>query len=113
MVNFATVLISLSALTGSTLATTTGTTKHNTIAWDPYYDGRTNLLGAKTACPARAPKLHNKYKTFADLPSFPLIGGFPEISAYNSESCGSCFNVTYEGTTISVLSLGRIIHVYL
>ncbi|THH02795.1 hypothetical protein EW026_g111 [Hermanssonia centrifuga] len=44
------------------------------------------------------------YTDFSSLPNFPFIGGVQGVS-WNSTLCGSCWELTYNGTTINVLAV--------
>ena len=54
------------------------------------YDNKTGVL-SKTACS----NLH--YKHFANIPSYPRIGGYYGIKPH-SPNCGDCYNITNKAT---------------
>lgn len=48
---------------------------------------------------------HTGFTTFGSLPTFPNIGGASAVAGWNSPSCGSCWQLTYNGTSINVLAV--------
>ncbi|KAH9887582.1 immunomodulatory protein [Cubamyces lactineus] len=45
------------------------------------------------------------YKTLGSLPGFPNVGGAAVVAGFNSPNCGSCWQLTYNGTSINVLAV--------
>ena len=45
------------------------------------------------------------FPTFGSLPNFPFIGGAAAVAGFNSPECGSCWELTYNGTSINVLAI--------
>ena len=50
------------------------------------------------------------FTTFGSLPTFPLIGGAPAVTGFDSPDCGTCWELTYvnaEGvsTSINILAI--------
>jgi hypothetical protein len=45
-----------------------------------------------------------KYPAFGSLPKPPFIGGVSAIAGWNSENCGSCWELTYNGASTNVLA---------
>ena len=43
--------------------------------------------------------------TQGSLPAFPHIGGASTISGWNSPSCGSCYTLTWEGKSVTILAV--------
>ena len=39
--------------------------------------------------------LTHGYKTFGDLPTYPRVGGAPQILSWNLQYCGTCWELTY------------------
>ena len=58
------------------------------------------------ACSNGANGLAARFPTFADLPSFPFIGGAFDV-VWNSPNCGSCWSVRYPktGETIYITAI--------
>ena len=75
------------------------------LSYDTVYDNGGQSL-ATVACSDGANGLLTKgYTTFGSLPRFPLIGGVPAVTGWNSPACGTCWQVTYTngaGVTRSV-----------
>ena len=45
------------------------------------------------------------FTTFGSLPTFSNIGGAGAVAGWNSPNCGSCWKLTYNGTSINVLAV--------
>ena len=41
----------------------------------------------------------------SDVPNFANIGGFQQIAGWNSASCGTCFELSFQGTKLFVLAV--------
>ncbi|TFK45633.1 Cerato-platanin [Heliocybe sulcata] len=75
------------------------------VSWDSAYDNANQSL-ATVACSDGVNGLMTKgYTTFGSLLTFPYIGGAQAIAGWNSASCGTCWNITYGTTTITVLAI--------
>ncbi|TDL22980.1 immunomodulatory protein [Rickenella mellea] len=75
------------------------------VTYDNTYDAPRGSLST-VACSNGANGLLTKgFTTFGSLPKFPFIGGAQAVVSWNSPNCGSCWNLTYQGTTISVLAI--------
>ncbi|KAF8264256.1 Cerato-platanin [Lactarius quietus] len=67
-----------------------------------FYDNGQQSLN-NVACSNGANGLITKgYTNFASLPSFPNIGASYIIGAWNSPECGSCWQLTYPPTGVSI-----------
>lgn len=42
---------------------------------------------------------------FGNLPHFPNIGGAAAIAGWNDPNCGTCWQLTYNGTSVNVLAI--------
>jgi len=63
-----------------------------TLSYDPVYDtGSTSL---NTVACASVLQAHG-YTTYSSLPTFPNIGGAPQITGWGSAYCGTCWSITY------------------
>ncbi|OAQ91657.1 cerato-platanin domain-containing protein [Purpureocillium lilacinum] len=75
------------------------------VSYDPIYDVSTTSLN-KVACSDGPHGLKRfGFSTLGDLPKFPMIGGAQVIAGYGSESCGSCWELTYNTTSIRILAI--------
>ncbi|KAM5537587.1 hypothetical protein V8D89_008665 [Ganoderma adspersum] len=74
------------------------------VTWDSVYDNPSNSLDI-VSCSNGNHGLEPKFKTFGGLPDFPYIGGAQAIAGWNSPNCGSCWQLTYNKTTINVLAI--------
>ena len=76
-----------------------------TVSFDQTYDQASNSL-AIVACSNGANGLLTKgFTTFGSLPTFPNIGGSFAVAGFNSPNCGTCWNLSFNGTSINVLAI--------
>ncbi|KAF2187481.1 Asp f 13-like protein [Zopfia rhizophila CBS 207.26] len=77
-----------------------------TVSWDAGYDDAGRSLTA-VACSDGANGLITRYgwQTQGNIPTFPNIGGYQGIPGWNSNQCGTCWALTYNGRTINVLAI--------
>lgn len=77
----------------------------DSVSFDTVYDNKAQSL-ATVACSDGSNGLLTKgFKTFGDLPSFPNIGGAAAVTGFNSAGCGTCWALTFNGTTVNVLAI--------
>ncbi|KAG7086433.1 hypothetical protein E1B28_002387 [Marasmius oreades] len=75
------------------------------LQYDNHYDDSGASLST-TACSDGTNGLGNRgYSTFGSLPSFPRIGAVDAITGWNSDKCGSCWRVTYQGKSVNILGM--------
>ena len=75
------------------------------LSYDTTYDNPSLPL-TSVACSDGANGLITKgYTTLGSLPTFPNVGGVYTVTGWNSPACGTCYNVTYGGKTLSVLAV--------
>ncbi|OCH96373.1 Cerato-platanin [Obba rivulosa] len=75
------------------------------VSYDQTYDNASGSLST-VACSNGPNGLETKgFTTFESLPDFPMIGGAPAVAGWNSPACGTCWELTYEGTSIIVLAV--------
>ncbi|KAF2875144.1 Asp f 13-like protein [Massariosphaeria phaeospora] len=81
------------------------------VSYDPGYDLPERSLSA-LACSNGVNGLMTKYgwQTLEDIPTYPYIGGYQGIPAWNSPMCGTCYSVTYNNQTIYVLAIDQTIN---
>ncbi|KAL7282975.1 hypothetical protein ACG7TL_002393 [Trametes sanguinea] len=76
-----------------------------TVSYDQTYDNSGASL-ATVACSDGTNGLLTKgFSTFGSLPHFPNIGGAAVIPGWNSDQCGTCWQLTYNGKSINVLAI--------
>ncbi|KAI9059749.1 immunomodulatory protein [Trametes sanguinea] len=76
-----------------------------TVSYDETYDNSGASL-ATVACSDGTNGLLTKgFSTFGSLPHFPNIGGAAVIPGWNSDQCGTCWQLTYNGKSINVLAI--------
>ena len=76
-----------------------------TVSYDTGYDDGSRSLSVVSCSDGANGLLTKGYSTQSSLPSFPRIGGASVIAGWNSASCGTCWSLTYQGTTINVLAI--------
>ncbi|KAG6325798.1 hypothetical protein ID866_13291 [Astraeus odoratus] len=83
----------------------TSQTTTQTLSYDRVYDNSSQSLDS-LACSNGSNGLESKgYTTLGQLPNFPYVGGVYTVTSWNSPACGTCYNVTYGTTTISILAV--------
>lgn len=93
----------------SVLALLAGSALADSVSYDQTYDDASNSLDI-VACSDGVNGLETKgFTTFGSLPNFPFIGGVQAVAGWNSPSCGTCWSLTYNGTTINVLAVDHAI----
>ena len=65
------------------------------VSFDNFYDQMENSLSDVACSNGEHGLLTYGYTTFGSLPTFPYIGGAPQIQSWNSRYCGSCWALTY------------------
>ncbi|GAM87497.1 hypothetical protein ANO11243_055220 [Dothideomycetidae sp. 11243] len=77
-----------------------------TVSYDTGYDDGSRAMTA-VSCSDGANGLITKYgwQTQGQIPHFPMVGGADAIAGWNSPSCGTCWQLTYNGISINVLAI--------
>ncbi|KAI0662844.1 immunomodulatory protein [Cubamyces menziesii] len=75
------------------------------VTYDKFYDNASQDLEALACANGQHGLEPLGYKTLGSLPSFPNVGGAAAVSGFNSPSCGSCWQLTFNGTSINVLAV--------
>ncbi|EKM60320.1 uncharacterized protein PHACADRAFT_54316, partial [Phanerochaete carnosa HHB-10118-sp] len=77
-----------------------------TVSYDQMYDNASGSL-TTVACSDGPNGLLTKNlgPDFGNLPHFPNIGGAAAIAGWNDPNCGTCWQLTYNGTSINVLAI--------
>jgi hypothetical protein len=76
-----------------------------TISYDTGYDDSSRSLSVVSCSDGANGLLTRGYTTQGSLPGFPKIGGASVIAGWNSDSCGTCWSLTYNGNTINVIAI--------
>lgn len=75
------------------------------VTYDTVYDNKSNSLDI-VACSNGPNGLETKgYTTFGSLKNFPNIGGAAAVAGWNSASCGTCWQLKYNGKTVNVVAI--------
>lgn len=94
-------LCGISALFALCISVTLAQTIESVSYDDAYGDGTQSL--DTVACSETLESYG--YTNFKSLPNFPYIGGASVVTGFDAPACGSCWNLTYGSTTISVLAI--------
>jgi len=75
------------------------------VSYDQSYDNSSASLNT-VACSDGGNGLEQYgYTTFGTLPDFPYIGGAAVVTGWGSAECGTCWQLSYESYTITVLAI--------
>ncbi|KAF7441192.1 hypothetical protein PC9H_001541 [Pleurotus ostreatus] len=76
------------------------------VSFDQIYDDRTGSM-TTVSCSDGPNGLITRFgfQRFSDVPTFPNIGGAGVIPGFNSPNCGTCWALSFNGTTVNVLAL--------
>ncbi|KAI0368753.1 cerato-platanin-like secreted protein [Pilatotrama ljubarskyi] len=104
---FLTIIVSALSLATVALGVPASSSSKSTtmqVTYDPVYDRKSNSLDI-VACSNGRHGLETKgYTTFGSLPN-QYLGGAQAVAGWNSPNCGTCWQVSYNGTTINVLAI--------
>ncbi|KAJ8468853.1 hypothetical protein ONZ51_g9379 [Trametes cubensis] len=96
--------LSLATVVLGVPASSSSSTTTMQITYDPVYDKKSNSLDI-VACSNGRHGLETKgYTTFGSLPA-QYLGGAQAVAGWNSANCGTCWQISYNGTTINVLAI--------
>jgi len=98
--HFTRIITSLTAFATLSMAASIG----STATYDNTYDNASGSLDTVACSNGKNGLVTKGFTTFGSLPAFPHIGGVQGVS-WNSTQCGSCWALTYKGTTIKVLAV--------
>lgn len=71
------------------------------VTYDPVYDNANQSLATVECSTGTNGLITRNFTTFDSLPTFPFIGGAQAVEGFNSAQCGSCWNITFNGTSIT------------
>lgn len=76
------------------------------VSYDTGYDLSSRSLN-DVACSNGVNGLMTRYgwSTQGDVAGFPAIGGAEAVEKWDSPSCGTCWNLEWEGNSINVLAI--------
>ncbi|OCB87720.1 Cerato-platanin [Sanghuangporus baumii] len=75
------------------------------VTFDPVYDNANQSLTTVECSTGTNGLITRNFTTFDSLPTFPFIGGAQAVEGFNSAQCGSCWNITFNGTSIVVTAI--------
>ncbi|KAM5542790.1 hypothetical protein V8D89_003751 [Ganoderma adspersum] len=104
--------ISISLLATLFAPTTLGAATSTTVSvsFDQAYDNADTSLATVSCSDGSHGLLTKGYTTFGSLPSFPNIGGASVVTGWNSDQCGTCWALTYNGKSIKVLAVDSAVY---
>ena len=77
------------------------------ITFDPVYDNANQSLTTVECSTGSNGLITKGFTNFSSLPTFPFIGGAQAVEAFNSVNCGSCWNLTFNGTSVTVTAIDK------
>ncbi|TFY72516.1 hypothetical protein EVG20_g478 [Dentipellis fragilis] len=75
------------------------------VRYDQTYDNSGESLSVVACSDGPNGLLTKGFTTFGSLPTFPNIGAAQAVAGWNSPSCGTCWRLTYNGTSINVIAI--------
>jgi len=77
-----------------------------TVSYDTGYDDASRSMDV-VSCSDGSNGLITKYgyQTQGQIPHFPMVGGADAIAGWNSETCGTCWQLSYNGNTVNILAI--------
>ncbi|KAL5513484.1 hypothetical protein ACEPAH_3883 [Sanghuangporus vaninii] len=75
------------------------------VTFDPVYDNANQSLETVECSTGTNGLITRNFTTFDSLPTFPFIGGAQAVEGFNSAQCGSCWNITFNGTSVVVTAI--------
>ncbi|CCL98474.1 uncharacterized protein FIBRA_00472 [Fibroporia radiculosa] len=97
---FITVSAAIALLAPAVLAQTSVT-----VAYDTAYDQGSSSLDTVSCSDGANGLITKGYTTFESLPDFPNIGAAAAVTGWNSAECGTCWELSYDGNTVTVLAI--------
>ncbi|EKM58222.1 uncharacterized protein PHACADRAFT_252383 [Phanerochaete carnosa HHB-10118-sp] len=76
------------------------TTTTVTVSYDQTYDNPSGSVNTVSCSGVLA-----GYGDFGNLPGFPNIGGAAAVAGYDDPNCGTCWQLTYNNTSVNVLAI--------
>ncbi|KAJ8507034.1 hypothetical protein ONZ45_g10546 [Pleurotus djamor] len=76
------------------------------VSFDQVYDNRAGSM-TTVSCSDGMNGLITKFgfQNFGAIPNFPNIGGADVVAGFNSPNCGTCWALSFNGTTVNVLAI--------
>lgn len=76
-----------------------------TLSYDEAYDNGSASLDTVACSDGENGLITKGFSNFGSLPQFPNIGGAVAVGGWNSDACGTCWQLTYKGKSINVLAV--------
>ena len=88
-----------------TFASVIRATSTDPVRYDQTYDNSGQSLSTVSCSNGPNGLLTKGFTTFGSLPTFPNIGAAAAVTGFNSPECGSCWKLTYNGTSVTVTAM--------
>lgn len=95
----------LSLLSLLSFGLTAGIVLADQVTYDPVYDNFNQSLATVECSTGSNGLLTRNFTTFGSLPTFPFIGGAQAVEGFNSANCGTCWSLTFNGTSVKILAI--------
>ena len=89
----------------ATFASAIRATSTDSVRYDQTYDNSGQSLSTVSCSDGPNGLLTKGFTTFGSLPTFPNIGAAAAVAGWNSAECGSCWKLTYNGTSVTVIAM--------
>jgi len=99
MFQLATITVAITVALALISAPATVAQSQQTVSYDASYD----VSSASTDTVSCSGIFDSSYPTFGSLPDFPYIGGAYVVNGYDSAGCGTCWELSYNGNTVTIL----------
>ncbi|EGX88085.1 heat-stable 19 kDa antigen precursor [Cordyceps militaris CM01] len=82
-----------------------------TVSYDRGFDDPSRSL-EYVSCSNGEHGLITRYhwQTQGQIPCFPRIGGAQAVSGWNSAACGTCWRLTYNNRSVTILAIDRSVN---
>jgi Cerato-platanin len=77
----------------------------DSVRYDQTYDNSGQSLSTVSCSDGPNGLLTKGFTTFGSLPTFPNIGAAAAVAGWNSAECGSCWKLTYNGQSVTVIAM--------
>ncbi|KAI5282751.1 hypothetical protein KEM54_002626 [Ascosphaera aggregata] len=75
------------------------------VTYDRTFDNAHTPISTLACSDGENGLLNHGWTFLGQVPSFPRVAGISAISGWNSPNCGTCWKVTYNGTSVRVLGV--------
>jgi hypothetical protein len=76
-----------------------------TVSFDTVYDNSAASLSTVACSNGLNGLLTRGFTTFGSLPNFPHVGAAAVVEGWNSQNCGTCWTITFQGANGQINSI--------